>query len=386
MRLNELFYQNPYTKEFTSTVISCEKGKKGYEIELSETAFYPEGGGQPADHGTLQELTVWDVKEREGRILHYVDSPLAVGTEVKGMIDWQRRFSFMQNHSGEHIFSGLVHALFGYDNVGFHMDTSVTVDFNGTMTYEDALLVEKKANELIYQNVETNIRFPSKEELKDLSYRSKIEIDSPVRIVEFPGGDICACCGTHVKRTGEIGLIKVLSLMNHKGGVRIELLCGDWALSYVDKVHDLNKEIAVLYSAKSFETVDAVKRSEKEKEEWKEKTKTILHHYFEERAKGISDVQKPFLLIEEWMSARDLRSFAEYLVEKKGASLCFLLSKKEKNLWNYAIGAKELDLKMPLKDWNQKLNGKGGGKNPVVQGTFATSLEEIQKLVDEIRL
>ena len=193
--MNELFYKDSYMKEFDAIVLSCEKGKKGYEIILDDTAFYPEGGGQPGDHGSLGNVKVLDVHRKEGRIIHYTDGPLEVGQKVHGIIDWERRFDLMQNHSGEHIYSGLVHKNFGYDNVGFHMDDVVTVDFNGVMTWEEALDMERKANQLISENRETKILLPSPEELKEIPYRSKIELNDTVRIVEFPEGDICACCG-----------------------------------------------------------------------------------------------------------------------------------------------------------------------------------------------
>ena len=202
-------------KDFDGVVVSCAKGRRAMRWYWTTPLFIPRRrtAGGPGDPGRCRVL---DVHRKEGVVVHYTDKPLDVGSRVHGTIDWQRRFDFMQNHSGEHIYSGLVHKKFGYDNVGFHMDKVVTVDFSGPMTMEEALEIEKEANQLIYSNVETKITFPTEEELKTIPYRSKIELTGKVRIVEFPGGDICACCGTHVARTGEIGLIKVLSLMNHK--------------------------------------------------------------------------------------------------------------------------------------------------------------------------
>ncbi|MCI6030231.1 alanyl-tRNA editing protein [Dialister succinatiphilus] len=381
--MNELFYKDAYMKDFDGVVVSCAKGKKGYEVVLDDTAFYPEGGGQPGDQGTLGDARVLDVHRKEGVVVHYTDKLLDVGSRVHGTIDWQRRFDFMQNHSGEHIYSGLVHKKFGYDNVGFHMDKVVTVDFSGPMTMEEALEIEKEANQLIYSNVETKITFPTEEELKTIPYRSKIELTGKVRIVEFPGGDICACCGTHVARTGEIGLIKVLSLMNHKGGVRIELACGRWAMEDYDRVHDLNRDIAVRFSVKPYETVKAVEKMEKDMAELRQKINDMNRHYFAMRASSLPEGKKAVLLYEETMVPMELRKFCEYLVGEKPDTLFFLLSRKDEKALNYAIGSGSVNLKPLLKEWNTRLHGRGGGKD-IMQGSFSCSLDEVRKLVEEL--
>lgn len=173
---------------------------------LDRTAFYPEGGGQPADTGSLGEAAVLDVREKPEGIVHITDKPLKAGSRVNGIIDWERRFCHMQNHSGEHILSGIVHKHYGLDNVGFHMGKDeVTVDFNGILTMEQIEAVETEVNELIWQDIPVLESYPSKEELSLMDYRSKKELSGQVRLIEFPGGDVCACCGTHVITAGEIG-------------------------------------------------------------------------------------------------------------------------------------------------------------------------------------
>ncbi len=155
----------------------------------------------------MGDAHVLDVRERPEGIVHITDRPLSVNSVVTGILDWERRFSHMQNHSGEHLFSGVVHKYYGYDNVGFHMGKDeVTVDFNGILTLEQAEEVEAEVNELIWQNIPVLETYPSKEELNALNYRSKKELSGQVRIIEFPGADICACCGTHVMTAGEIGI------------------------------------------------------------------------------------------------------------------------------------------------------------------------------------
>ena len=212
--MNKLYYDSAYIKEFEAQVLSCQEGKKGWEITLSATAFYPEGGGQPADTGLLGNVRVTDVHEKDGQVVHYTDGPLPVGEMVRGVIDWDRRFQHMQEHSGEHLVSGLIHQRFGYDNVGFHMGTDeVTIDFNGVLEWGDLMAIEEKANGMIWENLEISAVYPEKDELDAMEYRSKKELTGAVRIVSIPGGDVCACCGTHVERTGEIGLVKFLSMI-----------------------------------------------------------------------------------------------------------------------------------------------------------------------------
>ena len=172
--MKKLFYDSAYIRTFEAKVLSCEKGKKGYEVALDQTAFYPEGGGQPYDTGILGGAHVTAVHDVKGEIVHYTDAPLAVGETVTGEINWDRRFQNMQGHSGEHLVSGLIHAKYGYDNVGFHMGTEeITIDLNGLLEWEDLMEIEKKANRIIWEDREIYAGFPSAEELAHMDYRSK---------------------------------------------------------------------------------------------------------------------------------------------------------------------------------------------------------------------
>ena len=228
MDKSRLYYQTPYVKSFMCTVERCEASGKGTWLAvLNQTGFYPEGGGQPSDTGTLNQVPVLSVHEQGEEILHELASPLEPGTLAEGVIDWQKRYDNMQQHTGEHILSGLVHRRYGYDNVGFHMGAGeVTVDFNGIMTAEELDGLEDAANQVVYDNVPVHTLYPSKEELPSIDYRSKKELSGQVRIIEIPGGDVCACCGTHVENTGEVGIIKIRGMIHYKGGVRISMLCG----------------------------------------------------------------------------------------------------------------------------------------------------------------
>lgn len=384
MERNRLYYQMPYVKEFQASVLSCKKNEKGlYEVILSQTAFYPEGGGQPYDTGVLGGRKVTAVYEKENQVIHYTDGALEEGSLVTGVIDWELRYEYMQHHSGEHIYSGLVHRHWGYDNVGFHMGKDeVTIDFNGPLTWEQALEIEKETNRLIYDNLPVIETYPSPEELKELPYRSKKELTGDVRIIEIPGGDICACCGTHVERTGEIGILKITGLMNYKGGVRLFLLCGQKArLDYEDR---LQKTVSIsrLLSAKPEKIVEAV---EKMKAENNEKTMMIhnLHHQiFEMKTESLPNSENRLIIWENHMNPVYLRQFCTMLYEKGKGSVVLVLSphEKEEGVWQYALGSSQTDMRSFSKGMNQALSGKGGGSALMVQGTLKAEKEAVEQI------
>ena len=221
-----LYYEDVYKKEFTAKVLECREAKKGFHIILNESAFYPEGGGQPYDLGILNDVEVLEVHEKDGEIIHYTKEAIEAGSDVTGKIDWHRRFDLMQQHSGEHIVSGLVHEAYGYDNVGFHMSSDViTVDLSGVLSEAQLAEIEVETNRKIWENSEVEITYPSREELDKLDYRSKKELTGQVRLVRFPGSDLCACCGTHVTHTGEIGAVKILTVENFHEGIRLTMIC-----------------------------------------------------------------------------------------------------------------------------------------------------------------
>ena len=223
----KLYYKDSHCLVFDAVVIDCREEKKGYSVVLDRTAFFPEGGGQLADTGTLGGVRVTDVHEKGGDIRHYTNAPLTVGECVHGEIDKEQRLRRMQNHSGEHILSGLVHNTYGYDNVGFHMGAEcMIIDFSGELSWEQLMELETKANGVVRQNLPLHIWFPNEAELHALEYRSKLELTENVRIVEIPGVDRCACCAPHVERTGEVGVVKILDSQRHRGGQRVSVICG----------------------------------------------------------------------------------------------------------------------------------------------------------------
>lgn len=381
--MKKLYYDSSYIKKFSSTVLSCREGKIGYEVVLDETAFYPEGGGQPADTGTLGGVRVLDVHEKGGVVVHRTDGPLPEGETVDGTVDWERRFSHMQEHSGEHLVSGLIHSHFGYDNVGFHMGTEeVTIDFNGLLTWDQLMEIERTANAMIYDNLEISVTYPSREELAVLDYRSKKELNGEIRIVQIPGGDICACCGTHVRTTGEIGIVKFLSMIHYKGGVRISLLCGKRALEDYEIRRDQLQQISVMMSAKALETAQAVERMKQELSVSQMKLGELYRKLIEEKVGKLSESEGNLYLIEPDFSGQSLRQLVNRSLEEKKGKTILALTPMEGG-YLYVLGSQSEDMRLLSKELNTLLNGRGGGSTQMAQGTFFASREELCAILKE---
>lgn len=372
-----LYYEDVYKKEFTAKVLECRESKKGYEIILNQTAFYPEGGGQPSDTGILGGINVKEVHEKDGELIHYTDEPLEVGIAVIGKINWGRRFDLMQQHSGEHIVSGLVHEAFGYDNVGFHMGSDViTIDFSGMLDEKQMAEIEAKANQIIWENQEVEIFYPTEEELKNLDYRSKKELSGWVRIVRFPGADTCACCGTHVTRTGEIGMVKLLSVVKFREGVRMEMLSGKRVLDYLNMVNEQNRQISVKLSAKMDKTASAVARLQDENFALKGRVHALEEEFIVGEAAKWKEKEN-VLLFQEGMEAGSVQKLTDAILQVcKGR--CAVFSRNADGSYKYAMGEKDGDLRQFTKEMNAVLNGRGGGKPFFVQGSVQASEKEIR--------
>jgi len=376
--MTEKYYeQDAFLTKFEGTVLSCVQGKKGFDVVLDRTAFYPEGGGQPWDTGTLGDAKVLEVHSREGEIVHTCDRPLEAGSAVTGEIDWDRRFDLMQQHSGEHIVSGLAHALWGCENVGFHMGAEVvTIDLSLPLDQEQLARLEAEANRYIYLDVPVEITYPSPEELEHIQYRSKKELTGQVRIVAFPGADCCACCGTHVRSAGQVGLVKLLSAQKFREGVRIELVCGGRALRYLSRALEQNAQVSHLLSAKVFETGAAVERLLAENETLKSRLASLEESRFAALAReyaGAGDV----LLFEDGLSSDSLRRLCDAVLHACGGR-CACFSGDDGSGYKYAVGQAGGNLRDFVKELNQALSGRGGGKPDFVQGSVRAPRSEIQ--------
>lgn len=366
----KLFYEDSHMITFDAIVKSCEKVEDHYEAVLSRTAFFPEGGGQYADTGILGGHRVYDVQEKNGEIIHYVSGPLEAGSEVEGTIDWEERFSKMQNHSGEHIISGLIHKKYGYKNVGFHMGKdAITMDFNGVITKEELKEIEWQANKIVYQNIPIETLYPSEVELESLVYRSKIEIEGQVRIVRIEDCDICACCAPHCKYTGEIGTIKLVGMQNYKGGVRISMLAGFRALEDYEMKSENAKKISVLLSAKEHEIADEVTKLKEELLAKKNKIQELSRVLLKQKVDVMEENQEVVVMFEEDLEGNGPRELAN-LILNKGTRVAAVFAGAEGN-YRYVIGSRTADTREIAKVLNAKFSGRGGGKPEMVQGSVS---------------
>ena len=343
-------------------------------------AFYPEGGGQPADQGTLGEAKVLDVKEDGEEVIHLCDRPFEPGSTVHGTLDWDRRFRFMQQHSGEHIFSGIVHRTFGYDNIGFHMGKDcVTVDFSGMLSEDDIALVERASNEAVLADLEILEDYPSREELDRLDYRSKKELEGQVRIITIPGADVCACCGTHVKRTGEIGPIKAVSSEHYNSGIRISLQIGWKALEDYEEKHQNIKEISALLSVPPQETAEAVRRLQEQLQELKAANVAMKQKQLDRIVQETPEGKERAVCFEEDLNPVEVRMLADRLSKK--ARFAAVFSGNEEEGYKYVICSAETDVAAFGKRFNEALNGRGGGRNPMIQGSVAAKRAQIEEFL-----
>ena len=378
METEKLYYANPFLTEFTAVIQSCEAGKNGFLVTLDRTAFYPEGGGQPADHGTLGDALVLDVHEKQGVVFHTLDKKVEIGETVTGRIDWARRFDHMQQHSGEHIISGILCADYHCDNVGFHMGAdTVTIDYNTDISWEQAMDAERKANEIIWADRPVEIAYPSREELKSIDYRSKKELTGQVRIVTFPGADCCACCGTHVLRAGQVGLVKVLSVQKFREGVRMEILCGQRALRFLSTVHDQNRTVAQALSVKPDQTAAAVERTLSELHGVKLRMAELEEAANLAAAKEYAG-QGDVLLFRSPMSSDAVRRLAD-AVAKECGGLAAVFAGEDGGKYSYAlVRADGGDIAPLVKSLNAALHGRGGGRNGFAQGSVEAARQEIK--------
>ncbi len=374
-----IFDDDSYIVEFKTKVISCDESEKGFDLVLDSTAFFPEGGGQFPDKGSLNGIPVLDVQEDcFGVIHHFTEKPILSDETVIGKIDWERRFDFMQQHSGEHIFSGIANREFGANNVGFHLGLEeTTVDLDVPLSEKDIRKIELLANEAVYKNIPVQISFPSEDELAVLPYRSKKKLSGKIRIVTFPGYDICACCGTHIKQTGEIGIIKVRSFQNYKGGTRLFMLCGKRAFAdFQQKNSDINS-ISSSLSVKPNEVCMGVKRLENEITEHKIYESALKKEFFALKAEKLGSGDK-ICVFEKNLTPDELRRFCLTLCEnfKLAAVFC-----GENGEYKYSIASKSENCSVIAKELNAKFNGRGGGKPELVQGGCSGDSSKIESFI-----
>ena len=382
MKTRKLYYEDSHLTAFAATVLACENTEKGWEVVLDATAFYPEGGGQAADTGCLNGIRVLDTRERDETVVHFCEGPLDVGTAVEGVIDWEPRFHRMQQHSGEHIVSGIINRRYGYHNVGFHMGSDIiTIDFDGVIPAEDLASIEAEANGALWQNLPVQCWYPSQQELPNVPYRTKRALPWPVRIVEVPGFDICACCGTHVKATGEIGLIKLFTMMGFRGGTRMEMSCGKSALKLLNEAYEQNRQVSQAFSAKIEETGAAARRMNEVEAALKYRIVGLEKRIFS----GISAEyagKGNVVHFEENLDNNAVRDLADTIADSCGG-IAAVFSGSEEAGYAFCLVTREGDLRQLGREMTKALNGRGGGKSLFQQGRVQAKKAEIEAFFAE---
>ena len=377
----KLYYEDCHLSEFSARVTGCEAAKNGWHVTLDATVFYPEGGGQACDLGTLGGARVLDVQEKGEEVIHLCDAPLTVGSQVSGSIDFGRRFDLMQQHTGEHIVSGIIHSMFGHHNTGFHVGKGIMeVDFDGPIPADALPVIERKANEAVWKNIPLKCWIPTPEELPTVFYRTKKDLPWPVRIVQVPGFDSCACCGIHVAMTGEVGLVKILSCTKFHQGVRLEMVCGNRAYEYLCAVFDQNKAVSQAFSARPLETGEAAVKMNDTLSAMKLRCAGLEKQLYDAIAERYVN-RKDVLIIDEAIpSPRELADRIAQVCDGFAA----VFSGNDGNGYNFCVISRDTDLKILGKALTAALNGRGGGKPECQQGSVKASRAEIEAFFDSI--
>lgn len=373
----KLFYEDCHLLTFSAGVTGCEAAGENWHITLDKTAFYPEGGGQAGDIGKLGDVRVLDTKELGEAIVHICSGPLDVGAQVQGCVDKGHRFDLMQQHTGEHIVSGLLHSRFGYQNTGFHVGKDVMeVDFDGPLTPEDVAWVEEEANKAIWKNMPVKCWYPAPEELPNVVYRTKRALPWPVRIVQVGDVDSCACCGIHVAQTGEVGVIKILSCVKFHSGVRLEMVCGSRAWRYLTAVFDQNKQVSQLFSAKLLETAEAAQKAANSLAAEKQRSAALEKQVLGYIAESYVNRPNP-LHFAEGMSGAALRELADQM-SHRCAGFAAVFSGSDEAGYSYCLASKDQDLRPLGKEMTAALCGRGGGKPEFQQGSLKATRQQIE--------
>ncbi len=376
METRKLYYEDCHLAVFTAQVMSCTEAEGGWAVTLDATAFYPEGGGQACDLGKLGDARVLDVREAGQAVRHLCDGPLPVGAQVEGRIDYARRFDLMQQHTGEHIISGILHRRYGYHNTGFHVGADIlTVDFDGVIPAGDLADIEREANEAIWQNVPLRCWIPGPEELEQVTYRTKRALPWPVRIVQVPGWDSCACCGIHVAATGEIGLIKIFSVMGFRGGTRMEMACGGRALALLNENFAQNRQVSQAFSVQLHQTGEAARRMNELLEEEKRRYGQLRQQMFCRIAEEYRD-KGHVLRFEPDLDGVGVRELADAIAQVCGGRAAVFSGTE--GAYQYCMVTRQGDLRPLGKAMTAALSGRGGGKPVCQQGRVQAGEESVR--------
>lgn len=379
MRTLALYDKNPYSKEFRAHVISCDYVEDHYETVLGQTLFFPEQGGQTSDRGRINDVEIYDVQIRDDIIYHYSHEPLMEGMEIHGVIDWRHRFNNMQQHTGEHIFTGLAHNRYGAENVGFHLsDNTVTLDLNIELSGDQLLGLEKEANNVIAENRQVKCYYPDPDILSAVEYRSKKVIEGSVRLVEIVGIDLCACCAPHVSTSSQVGIFKILSAVKYKGGVRVTFLCGLRAQEDYCRRMKILRDSYQLMNCNEEALPGKITSLLEENKNIKYKLsllqREVLKRKLEAYPKEVPDV----IAFTEEADIKNMRECVNALIEEH-TGLCGIFSGNDMEGYTFVIGSKTVDCSAIATALRQQLSAKGGGSKLMVQGSVMATKSQIEE-------
>ena len=380
MKTERLFDRDAKLSLFDAEVISCEMAEDGqYAVILDKTAFFPNEGGQACDTGRIGVAKVISVDEKNGVIIHTVTSPVEVGATVSCEIDFAERYRKMQDHTAEHIVSGLIHRHFGYENVGFHLgDDYMTADFDGELSEENIAFIETLANDAVYACRSVRAYYPDAETLKNLEYRSKLDLSENVRIVEIEGVDMCACCAPHVCNTGEVGLIKIVEAIRYKGGMRLTMLAGRDALEDYRARQEQGRRISMAISAKQSEIADGVARLIDEMGKMKGSLSQIKREMMQMKLDALEYTSEAIILFEDGDDMLAIRNYVNGAV-KKTEKMCAVFAGNDENGYKYIIASENIPLRALSKEISATLGGKGGGSDLMIQGSTPATRTQIEE-------
>ncbi|TYS68969.1 alanyl-tRNA editing protein [Sutcliffiella horikoshii] len=398
--MQKLFYKDPYLQTFTTTLVrqSQDKSGKWYAI-LEQTAFYPEGGGQPYDSGSLNDQTVIEVQEINGEIRHYLKDKLPeTSKEVKGIIDWERRYDHMQQHAGQHLLSAAFEELFYYKTKSFHLGKEVcTIDLDTTeLTDEEILEAETLVNRIILENRKIETKWVTQEELSDYPLRKELSVSEDIRLVIIPDFDYNGCGGTHPHSTGGVASLKTLSLEKQKNMIRVSFVAGNRVLKQLHEKQQVVSELSSLLNAPQNGMAEAVKRILGQSKEQAKELKDMKEKLLEYEATALSsqtEVVAGRTIIKSVLQNKEmaeLQSMARKLVSAKDDINVFLFAENGGKL--QFVGARgsnsNLDMRYVANKVFTFINGKGGGRENFVQGGGETALtgEEVLEKITHLLL
>ena len=382
MGTRKLYDEDAYIRRFQARVLRCGETAGGWDVVLDATAFFPEEGGQTADTGTLGGVRVLDARERDGVIHHLTDGPLEAGALAEGVLDWPERFRKMQTHTAEHIVSGLVHTMFGYENVGFHMDRDgCTADMSGELTAGQLAAVERAANEAVWDDRPVRCCYPGAEELSGLEYRSKLDLTEDVRLVEIQGVDLCACCAPHVSSAGRIGLVRIAGSMRHRGGMRLWIKAGSDALEDYRARCAADAAISGLLNVPQPDVAEGVKRLMDQRDGLKRELAGARRREAERMARELTPRAGSALLFLPEAETEELRAAANIGMERCGG-VCAVFTGADGD-WRFVMAGRTVDMRAFIKENAPALRARGGGQERMISGTSRASRAELEAFFEQ---